>query len=506
MNFSLPLPISVLTDSYKAGHFCQYPDSNKMVAYGEFRKPYQGLEEDHRFVFYGIRYIVETYLNKKWTVEDVEKAEIFYKTHNVGFTEYPYPKDLFMKFVKENDGYFPVRLEALQEGTVAYPHIPVYVLTATKEYSRLCTFLETLLTMIWYPTTVATLSRKSKQAIEDYFEKSVDKENWWKLESRLHDFGFRGCTCLEQSVIGGTSHLLNFEGSDTMSACYYAQFHLNNGKPVATSIPATEHSVMTSWPNEIEAINNMIKHFGKGVFACVMDSYDYANALNNILPAIAEGKTKKGGWMVVRPDSGDPVEAVVMGVEACGKVFGTVTNKKGYKVIQGASVIQGDGISIHEIKKILAAVEKLGYSAENVGFGMGAGLLQKLNRDTMSFATKLSYIEYSDGTIREVMKCPQTDLTKYSLPGILKVYRDKNGVPIVESGTEKDVGSEDNLLKLVYDNKPLKDVWDKDFDTLRKRVHDQWHSLPKKSDVIGEVLMGKINKRLEEAKMKKYEE
>jgi len=455
--------------------------------------------------FYGIRYIVETYLNKKWTEDDVNKAELFYKTHNSGFTEYPYPKELFLKFVKENHGYFPVRLETLEEGTVAYPHIPVYVLTAEKEYSRLCTFLETLLTMIWYPTTVCTLSKRSKQAIEDYFDKTVDQDAHWKLGSRLHDFGFRGCTSLEQSIIGGVSHLVNFDGSDTMSACYYAQFHLNNGKPVAQSIPATEHSVMTSWPNEIEAINNMIKHFGKGVFACVMDSYDYANALTNILPIIAEGKTKAGGWMVVRPDSGDPIEAVIMGIEACAKVFGVKTNSKGYKVIQGASVIQGDGISIHEIKKILVAVEKLGFSAECVAFGMGGGLLQKLNRDTMSFATKLSFIEYADGTEREVMKCPQTDLTKYSLPGLLKVYRNKDGIPIVDSGTTKDIGAKDNLLKLVYDYKPIDHIWDKDFDSIRKRVSDQWKSLPKNANVIGETLMGKINKRLEEAKMKKYE-
>jgi nicotinic acid phosphoribosyltransferase len=499
------IPISVLTDSYKAGHFQQYPDSKKMVAYGEFRKPYQTLEDDHRFVYYGIRYIVEQYLDKKWTEEDVVKADLFYKTHNAGFTEYPYPKDLFMKFVKENDGYFPVRLEVLEEGTVAYPHIPVYILTTEGEYSLLCTFLETLLTMIWYPTTVCTLSKRSKSIIEEYFEKTVEEPNFWKLGSRLHDFGFRGCTSLEQSVIGGCAHLINFDGSDTMSACYYAQFELNGGKPVAQSIPATEHSVMTSWPNEVDAINNMIKHFGKGVFACVMDSYDYANALNNVLPIIAKGKNDAGGWMVVRPDSGDPVEAVTMGLEACAKVFGVVVNKKGYKVIQGASVIQGDGISIHEINKILIATEKLGFSAECVAFGMGGGLLQKVNRDTMSFATKLSFIEYSDGKQREVMKCPQTDLTKYSLPGLLKVYRSKEGIPIVEAGTESDVGSKDNLLKVVYDKKPVGFKW-ADFETVRKRVQDQWKSLPKKADVIGQELKKKIDKRLQEAKMKKYED
>jgi len=136
-----------------------------------------------------------------------------------------------------------------------------------------------------------------------------------------------------------------------MSACYYAQFTLNKGKPVASSIPATEHSVMTSWPNEKQAIENMIKHFGSGVFACVMDSYDYMNALTKVLPQIKEQKIKEGGFMVCRPDSGDPVEAIMQGLKAIEDVFGCQKNEKGYKVINGAGVIQGDGIDIHVVKK-----------------------------------------------------------------------------------------------------------------------------------------------------------
>ena len=52
------------------------------------------------------------------------------------------------------------------------------------------------------------------------------------------------------------------------------------------------------------------------------------------------------------------------------------------------------------IKEIAVAVEQSGYSAQNVAYGMGGGLLQKVNRDTMAFATKLSKIIYQDGTER----------------------------------------------------------------------------------------------------------
>jgi nicotinic acid phosphoribosyltransferase len=104
---------------------------------------------------------------------------------------------------------------------------------------------------------------------------------------------------------------------------------------------------------------------------------------------------------------------------AADKVFGSTVNKKGFKVLNGCGVIQGDGVNYTTISNILDATIQLGFSVENVAFGMGAGLLQKLNRDTMSFATKLSHIRYADGTVRDIMKTPKTDAAKFSLPGTL---------------------------------------------------------------------------------------
>ena len=165
--------------------------------------------------------------------------------------------------------------------------------------------------MVWYPTTVATLSRRCRVIIEKAYRETVDEDAFWSLESRLHDFGFRACTSVEQSIIGGTAHLLNFEGSDTVSAAWYAQFKLNNGKAVASSIPATEHSIMTAHSNEKEAMEKLLNEFGSGVCACVMDSYDYTNALEVVLASVAKLKLQKGGFLVLRPDSGDPVSVVL---------------------------------------------------------------------------------------------------------------------------------------------------------------------------------------------------
>ncbi|KAF9436244.1 hypothetical protein BGZ76_004499 [Entomortierella beljakovae] len=517
----LHLPIAVLADSYKTTHPFIYPNAQKMVAYGETRQSFEKDKNDSRTVFYGIRYIIENYVSKKWTLLDVERAEFFFSTHNAGFTAFPFPKDLFVKIVQEYDGYFPVRIEALPEGTVYHPHVPAYQIFAEGEMTRLVTYLETLLTMIWYPIAVATLSRRSKDLIQAAYNKSVDPDSFWSLESRLHDFGFRGCTSVEQSIIGCTAHLLNFTGTDTLSGAYYAQFELNGGEPVANSIPASEHSVMTSFRTEEEAMEAMIQNFGEGVFACVMDSYDYQRALDNVLPAVASFKLKKGGFLVLRPDSGDPVDAVLAGLRAAEKVFGVDINSKGYKVIRGCGVIQGDGINYHTIEKILDAMLKEKYSAQNCAFGMGGGLLQKVNRDTLSFATKLSHIVYADGTMRDVMKHPKTDSDKISLPGVLDVARNEQGIPIVYPRAEDGVPRKGNLLQVVYDHgkvplsatqstsplfassstqtepNPILNspnalhAWPK-FSDIKVRVQKEWENLPKVHDPISKELREKI--------------
>ena len=481
------LPVGILSDSYKAGHFTQYPEATAASAYGELRLGCNKDKEDTRAVFYGIRYIVESFLHRKWTNEDVENISKFYSTHKAPFnSEYPWPKDLFQSIVDECGGYFPIKLEALPEGTCINSHVPVFQISATGKYSGLITFFETLLCQVWYPSTVATLSRRCRQIIEEAFERSVETERHFLIPSRLHDFGFRGCTCAEQSVIGGCAHLLNFEGTDTMSAAYYAQFVLNGGKPVGSSIPATEHSVMMSWETEKAAIENMIDIYGDGLFACVMDSYDYANALDNILPSVASKKMARGdgGYMVLRPDSGDPVEAVLMALEAAEKVFGAAPNAKGFKVIKGCGVIQGDGINIDGLRKILDATMDAGYSAENVAFGMGGGLLQKVNRDTMSFATKLSTITLKqDGKERIVMKAPKTDANKTSLPGKLAVKLCEEDGKTPKVFPKDCVKDEDNMLRVVYDHKPIDVEWDT-FEDVRKRVSETWSALPPSADAI----------------------
>lgn len=131
----LDLPLSILTDSYKASHFKLYPPGlQELMAYGEFRSSFEKDTKDERILFYGIRYIIENYIAKPWTIQDVERASDFFKCHNLG-SEFPFPKDLFLKFILENGGAFPVKIDSLKEGSTVYPHVPVYQITASKEYA-----------------------------------------------------------------------------------------------------------------------------------------------------------------------------------------------------------------------------------------------------------------------------------------------------------------------------------------------------------------------------------
>lgn len=507
-NRSLECPLSVMADSYKGTHLLMYPDTEEMRVYGTFRSKFEK-HDDQRIVVYGIKHYISQFISRTIDDSDIEAGRAFMKLHLGGdILKFPLGDakegtDYFDLLKKT--GHFPVKIEALPEGSVIYPGVPAYIITAKGENSRLCAFLETILTMIWYPSAVATLSRHTKTLIEEAFSKSVDRdpENsemyQTLLDTRLHDFGFRGCTCVEQSVLGGAAHLLSFNGSDTMSACYHVTHHLNNGVPVGISLPATEHSVMTSWPDEIQAIENLCKRFPGRMVACVMDSYDYENALENILPEVKKYIVQYNCQFVIRPDSGDPIKQVILALKAGEKHFGYDENSKGFKVLKRISVIQGDGINYDTVKTILDEVLREGYSAQNVAFGMGGGLLQKVNRDTMSFATKLSYTK-RDNIEYDAMKCPSGEEKKWSLPGKLVVARKiierdettkgpiKFGPHMVFTESETDEpehrNTHANSMKVIYDGidaanyiskRDIASLFSETFDDVRKRLNQEWN-------------------------------
>ena len=201
---------------------------------------------------------------------------------------------------------------------------------------------------------------------------------------------------MEMAGIGGCAHLVSFTGTDTLPALSVARKYYGPSTLVAGySVPASEHSTMTSWgkDQELEVVRHLLKTFSTGPLSVVSDSYDLWHFIDDIigkeLKDLVVSRADNGGHFVVRPDSGDPVENVLKVLERLEIAFGAETNSKGFKVLHKAvSVIQGDGISYESIKAICSAMKEKGWSISNILFGSGGALLQKLNRDTQKFAYK----------------------------------------------------------------------------------------------------------------------
>ncbi len=438
------------TDSYKQSHFLQYPpEARRISAYIEARKN----SFSDNALFFGLQMFLLDKLGKPVTREDIDEAEDMSRAHGE-----PFNRQGWEAVLGEHGGFLPLEISALPEGTWTPSGVPlVQVVNTDPRMPWLSTFIETaLLRAVWYPTTVATLSALAKQSIYAGLLKTSDDPGG-QIAFKLHDFGARGVSSAESAAIGGLAHLVNFKGTDTMEALVAAR-RFYGADMAGFSIPAAEHSTMTSWgrKREIDAYRNMIETFkGEGkIVAVVSDSYDLDNAIANIWGGVLrETVLAKGGTLVIRPDSGDPVETPVRAMEMLWEKFGGSVNGKGYRVLDpNIRLIQGDGMNRESIARLVAAVAAKGFAIDNIAFGMGGGLLQQLNRDTLRFAMKANAMEDDAGVWHDVSKSPATDLAKSSKAGRQAVImRDGN----LAAALKADVAPQDDLLKPVWRNGEL---------------------------------------------------
>jgi nicotinamide phosphoribosyltransferase len=403
------------TDSYKASHWLQYPPGTSTVfSYIEARGgslPYT--------VFFGLQALLKEYFTQPVKAADLALAAEVCAAHGV-----PFNREGWQHIVDAHGGRLPVRIRAVPEGTVVpVGHALVTVENTDPACWWLTSFLETALLRVWYPTTVASHSHATRRLIAEALARTGSPEG---LPFKLHDFGARGVSSLESAMLGGMAHLVNFQGTDTMTALLGARAYY--GEPMAGfSIPAAEHSTITAWgrDGELEAYRNMLRQFGKpgALLAVVSDSYDLDAAVARLWGgALRDEVIASGATVVIRPDSGDPTSVVLRTVRALDASFGSDVNAKGFKVLRHVRVIQGDGITRQSIASILGALESAGYSADNVAFGQGGALLQQVNRDTLGFAMKASAAQVG-GVWRDVFKCPVTDPAKRSKAGRLTLLR-----------------------------------------------------------------------------------
>lgn len=445
------------TDSYKFSQWAQYhPELENIFEYlesrgGKFKKT----------LFYGLqKELLE--LTAPVTQQHIEEADKFITAH-IG--PGVFNRKGWQYIVDKHKGYLPVKIDAVPEGTVVPVKNMLFSIEATdKECAWVVGPLETrLVRAAWYGTTVATVSYNVKQTISKYLEMTGDPS---LLPFKFHDFGARGVSSAESAGIGGSAHLISFRGTDTVEGILHAQKYYFTDAMVGLSIAASEHSTMTSWggpKGEKKAMKNMIDTFlaKDRIVACVSDSYNIYNAIIQYWGTeMRDQIIKSGGTLVVRPDSGDPVSVTLKCVELLADKFGASVNVKGYKVLNPCiRLIQGDGIEpVDEdtVELILANFAKHGWSADNIAFGCGGGLLQKVNRDTCKFAMKASAVDIGGQWI-DVYKDPVTDPGKTSKRGRLVLVKD----PVAGFKTvrlEEAEGRESQMFT-VYENGEMKRVY-----------------------------------------------
>lgn len=461
----------LLADAYKYSHHkLYYPGTTEVYSYLESR----GGKFDST-VFYGLQYILKEYLTgPAFTQADLDAAEsflpqVFGRTDVFDASRFQYILDTY-------GGHLPVRIKAVPEGT----EVPVSNVLMTIENTDpncywLTNFLETLLMQVWYPCTVATISKEVRKVVAQYYEKTATLGAEGGIDYVLNDFGFRGVSSVESAGLGGSAHLLNFLGSDTLSGSVFAQRYYGAQKVYGVSVPATEHSICTllGQAGEAQIFDHVLDTFPSGIIACVSDSYNIFKACEEYWGSDLKDKVMdRQGTLVIRPDSGDPEMTLLKIFEILFDKFGFTTNEKGHRVLPPQiRVIQGDGVNYDSICSIYARLMKHGISAENLVLGMGGALLQKLDRDTQKFALKCSYAKVKGKDIL-VQKSPTEMDAQGQITGSFKKSKGGRLKLVKKGGQFQTVGESEfpelkDHLETVFENGVLKK--EHSFESIRDR-------------------------------------
>lgn len=417
------------TDVYKMSHMLFYPKGTTKVY------SYLTTRTDKKLpftVFFGLQYYLD-YLSKPVTKEQVEEF-ILYRNLILGGDAPQSMKDKLYALV--DLGYIPLEIKAVDEGSVMPVKNVLMTMTNTHpDFYWVVGFFESLLLKVWNTTTVASYSKKLKNLVTGYAERTCDDLS--HINFQVHDFGYRGCSSEETAALSGAAHLINFLGTDTVPAVKLLHTHYKAQWPIGLSVPASEHSIMCSFgqENEIEAFENMLDTTPSGIVSIVSDTYNLWTVLTTFAEQLKPRILARDGKVVFRPDSGDP-EDIICGdrnapegsneylgaIRLLDAMFGTTVNSKGYKLLNPkVGLIYGDGMYYERFSHILAKLEDMGYATSNLVVGIGGLLLQQHSRDDQGYAIKATYVEVN-GATREIVKDPITDSGKKSHKGLMTLH------------------------------------------------------------------------------------
>lgn len=450
--------IILKTDSYKlASHWNMFPEGTEGVySYFESRTGAKYKET----VFFGLQYILKKYFEGSVVTEDsIKDAAEICKFH-IG-DELAFNKQGWEYILNKHGGRLPIVIKAVPEGiSVPESNVLFTIENTDPKCFWLPGYLESILTHVFGSCTVATLAKECKKILKQYLELSSD--SILGLDFMLHCFGYRSTSSEESAAILGCANLTQFRGTDTVPALITARNYYNADlSNLAFSVPATEHSLTTSYGPEGESrfIGEIFDKYPKGIISLVADQYNYYNFISNIIgKSYKETILNRDGITVVRPDSitnvhKTPEDLTLWTIQELWNIFGGVINSKGHKVLNSKlKILWGDGIDINGIEKILKNISCEGFSVESLVFGMGGNYLQKgINRDLQKFAFKSS-AQKRNGVWYDIGKDP-LDQSKKSKKGRLKLAKTSEGFITVPESSPL----EDQLVEVFRDGKIVKE-------------------------------------------------
>ncbi len=507
----------LLTDGYKLGHHFQYPKGTEMV-YSNWtpRSCKYFPEASEGSVVFGIQYLVKEYLIKQFNEnffnlpkeqavkEFHDRVDKFVGISNVGIEHIEALHDL---------GYLPIEIKALPEGSVCPIRVPMMTIKNTlPEFFWLTNYLETLISsVLWLPCTSATSARLYKKELKHHAKRTSFPGDV-NIGFACHDFSMRGMAGIEAAIVSGMAHMTSFCGSETIPAIRAVEEYYNadsSKELVAATVPATEHSVMCAGgkEDELETFRRLIcEVYPKGIVSIVSDTWDFWQVVEDFLPKLKKEIMARDGRVVIRPDSGDPVDIIcglrtnphfntriVEGRYYCcyapfdidseyvevsegqyygayymlGKTFGWNTTDTGFRYPSTkVGLLYGDSITLERQKQIYMRLEGASMAACNLVLGVGSFTYQFKSRDSLGFAVKATACKIN-GELKEIFKQPKTDDgTKNSLKGLIAIY-EENGTYVAKdcvSEAEEMAGA----LEPVFVNGSL--VKDYSLSEIRERI------------------------------------
>lgn len=469
----------LLIDFYKSVHAEMLPKNiTKSVSY--FTPRMSRVKRWDKVVMFGLQGFIKTYLINYFN------EEFFNKSFDEAIGEYKRVLDATLgegvyainKIENLHKlGYLPIEIVALPEGTRVPMHVPMFGITNTHpDFAWLPQALESLISAeAWHPMLAATVGASYRDIVNEYYAKTCD-DNIPRAKA-LGAFDFRGEECTESAIKAGAGWCMSFLNTATVPTIPYLEQNYNcdcTKEPVAFGSPSTEHSVMCSNfavdGDEITLIRRLLTEiYPNTSFSAVLDSYDYWNVIENILPQLKDEILNHNGCMLMRGDSGDCIEVVTKTVFKLWDEFGGTVNSKGYKVLNPhVKAIYGDSITLQRCETIYKILEENGFAASNVALGVGSfsfqcieedGILKPFTRDTFSSCIKATYCEINNVPY-PIFKNPKDGGFKKSQKGCCIVTSDENGELTFtdEHNWNEAINSAENKLVTIFkDGKLIKE-------------------------------------------------